>query len=273
MVTMALATAAPAGSTTVPSMVPAFPSDWPNRGGTMMAKSRNSEPRARVFFILPVLGVEKRGPSLISPAGGILHGRAGNFHERARLARVNSPLQDLPDLVSLALADHQLKPVAEGDVPALAAKRGELADVIHIDDGVAVHPLELRSAEAILDGLQRLRGVQALFGSDDPDQFALGLKGEHLIGIQKYIVGSAAAHHLADPGRMLRSGDRGDAGDPVGNLDRPLQQTGGALHRLLQARFGDRLEQVVDRAGLESLNRILVEGCHDHDDRQQRLPG
>src|ERR1017187_9646106 len=198
MVTMALATAAPAGSTTLPSMVPALPSDWPNTGGTMMAKSRSSEPRARVFFILPVLGDGDAEPSLISPADGMSHERAGNSRERARLARVNSPLQDLPDLVSLAFADHQLKPIAEGDVPALAAQRGELADVIHIDDGVAVHPLELRSAEAILDGLQRLRGIQAIPGGDDPDQFALGLKGEHLIGIQQYIVGSAAAHHLAD---------------------------------------------------------------------------
>src|ERR1019366_716797 len=83
MVTMALATAAPAGSTTLPSMVPAFPSDWPNTGGTTMAKHRSSEPRARVFFILPVLGDGDTGPSLISPPGGMSHDRAGNGHERA----------------------------------------------------------------------------------------------------------------------------------------------------------------------------------------------
>src|ERR1035438_9143663 len=159
MVTIALATAAPAGSTTLPSIVPALPSDWPNTGWTTTAKSRSNAPRARVFFILPVLGAQEAGPSLISPLGGIGHERAGNSRQRARRERVNSPLEDLPDLVSLALADHQLKPVAESDGPALAAERGELADVIHIHDGVAVHPLELRPAQAILDGLQRLRGV------------------------------------------------------------------------------------------------------------------
>src|ERR1039457_1554345 len=115
MVTIALATAAPAGSTTLPSIVPALPSDWPNTGWTTAARSRNNAPRARVFFILPVLGVQQAGPSLISPPGGMGHERAGNSRRRARRARVNSPLENLPDLVGLALADHQLKGVAERD--------------------------------------------------------------------------------------------------------------------------------------------------------------
>src|ERR1035438_2993500 len=151
MVTVALVTAAPAGSTTLPSMVPAFPSDWPNTGSTTAAKNRSSAPTARVF-ILSVFGAGDGGPSLTSPAGGISHEPTGNSRERTR---VNSPLEDLPDLVGLALADHQLKPVAESDVPALAAERRKLADVIHVHDGVAVHPLELRPAQAFLDGPQR----------------------------------------------------------------------------------------------------------------------
>src|ERR1039458_7565098 len=112
MVTEALVTAAPAGSTTLPSMVPAFPSDWPNAGCTTTAKARrrSSAPTARVFFILSVFGVGDGGPSLISPSGGISHERAGNTLQRATVwALVNSPLKDLPDLVRLALADHQLK--------------------------------------------------------------------------------------------------------------------------------------------------------------------
>src|ERR1035438_8047175 len=115
MVTIALATAAPAGSTTLPSMVPALPSDWPNTGWTTAARSRNNAPRARIFFILPVLGVRQAGPSLISPPGGMSRERAGNSRQRAHRERVNSTLEDLPDLVGLALADHQLKPVAESD--------------------------------------------------------------------------------------------------------------------------------------------------------------
>src|ERR1035441_3716194 len=166
MVTVALVTAEPAGSTTLPSMVPAFPSDWPNAGWTRTAKARrrSSAPTARVFFILSVFGAGDGMPSLISPPGGISRERAGNSRERAR---VNSPLKDLPDLVGLALADHELQPVAESDAPALAAERGELTDVIHIHDCVAVHPLELPPAQAILDGPQRLRGVQALLGGGD----------------------------------------------------------------------------------------------------------
>ena len=42
----------------------------------------------------------------------------------------------------------------------------------------------------------------------------------------------------------------------------------GALDGLLQARFADRLQQVVDGAGFERLNGVLVEGGDDHDDRQ-----
>src|ERR1017187_3275672 len=124
MVTVALVTAAPAGSTTLPSMGPAFPSDWPNTGSTTTAKSTSSAPTARVFFILSVFGVGDGGPSLISPPGGISHERAGNTHQRVAVwALVNSPLKDLPDLVRLALADHQLKGVTESDGPALAAER------------------------------------------------------------------------------------------------------------------------------------------------------
>src|ERR1035437_1886573 len=148
MVTVALATAAPAGSTTLPSMVPAFPSDWPDTGWATSAQ-RRSTPRARIVFIVPVLGVSGYGPRLISPAGGISHERAGNRRERTCCPGTKSPLEDLPDLVRLALADHQLQRVAERNVPALAAERGQFADVVYIHDGVAVNPLELRPAETI----------------------------------------------------------------------------------------------------------------------------
>jgi hypothetical protein len=47
----------------------------------------------------------------MSPPGGMGHERAGNSRKRARHERVNSPLEDLPDLVGLALADHQLEGV------------------------------------------------------------------------------------------------------------------------------------------------------------------
>src|ERR1019366_5380133 len=200
-----------------------------------------SEGNLHIYYL--VLGVPDGRPRLTSPAGWISHERAESSRERTR---ENSPLEDLPELVGLALADNQLQPVAESNGPALAAERGELADVIHIHDGIAVHPLKLRPAQAVLDGSQRLRCVEALLCRDDPNQFPLGLKSEHLIGIQQYIIGSAATDHLADPGGMLRRGDRGDAGNLVGDLDWPVQQAGGALHRFLQTCFGNRLEQVID---------------------------
>ena len=59
------------------------------------------------------------------------------------------PLENLPDLVGLALADNQLERVAERDVPALAAERRQLTDVVHIHDSVAVYPLKLSSAQAV----------------------------------------------------------------------------------------------------------------------------
>src|ERR1035441_2142455 len=127
-----------------------------------------SEGNLHIYYL--VFGVQPGRPSPPSPAGGIIHERSEISRERAR---ENSPLEDLPDLVGLALADHQLQPVAESNGPALAAERGELADVIHVYDGVAVHPLKLRPAQAILDGPQRLRCVEALLCRDDPNQFPL----------------------------------------------------------------------------------------------------
>src|ERR1039457_5296937 len=88
-----------------------------------------SEGNLHIYYL--VLGVPDGRPSFTSPAGGISHERAGNSRERTR---ENSPLEDLPDLVRLALADGQLQRVAECNGPALAAERGELADVIRSEE-------------------------------------------------------------------------------------------------------------------------------------------
>src|SRR5450755_1646458 len=86
-----------------------------------------SEGNLHIYY--PVLGVPDGRPSLTLPTGLIIHERAEISRQRTGQ---NSPLEDLPDLVGLALADHQLQRVAERNRPALAAQRGEFADVIHI---------------------------------------------------------------------------------------------------------------------------------------------
>ena len=102
-------------------------------------------------------------------------------------------MQYLSDIMGLAFADDQLQGVAEGDEPALAAKRAHLAYMIDIDDGVAMHSLKIGLGEALLDSAKRLGGKQTLPGGDDPHQFSLGLKSEHFGGVQEEVFLAAPA--------------------------------------------------------------------------------
>lgn len=104
------------------------------------------------------------------------------------------PFQQAPDVVSLALADYELLFVAKSQHPAMAGKGGDLADVIDIHDGVAMHTLEREGLKAGLQCAQSLAGHEAAFGRNDPNQLALGLQRQHFIGIQQIVLAAGAAH-------------------------------------------------------------------------------
>ena len=53
------------------------------------------------------------------------------------------------------------------------------------------------SGQPLRYGAQTLCGQQALPRGDDPHQLALGLEGQHVIGIEQDEVGSAPPHNLA----------------------------------------------------------------------------
>src|ERR1039458_297157 len=96
--------------------------------------------------------------------------------------------QQLPQAMCPPFAGDELLIVAQRDQPALAAKRAHFADVIHVDERVAMDALEAGAAQPLLDYLQRL-GRQVLSpDGDDPHQVALGLKGEDLSRIEEKIL-------------------------------------------------------------------------------------
>ena len=142
--------------------------------------------------------------------------------------------------------------------------------MVHVDDRVAVHPLKLSPVEALFHGAQGLGGQQTLARCNDPDQFALGLKCQHFIGIEQEVVVAGAADDLARSRGMLGGGDGGDGRDAAGDFDGPVKQQLRPFDGFLEALRGDGLQQVVHGAGLEGLNGVLVEGGDDHDHRQVR---
>ena len=87
-------------------------------------------------------------PKLILLAGWIGRGRADLSHGRTAL-RPGLRLQDLPNLVRLALRNNQLQSIAESDAPALAAQNAKLTNVIDVHDRVAVDALKLRLCQPI----------------------------------------------------------------------------------------------------------------------------
>ena len=197
--------------------------------------------------------------------------RAPNTNKRTvRLNTLGLPLENLPDLVRLPFADRQLERIAQGDGPALAAQSAEFADMVYIHDCVSVYPLKLRLTQAAFDSAERLRGQQALFCRNDPNQFSLGLKCKHFIHIEENIVRSGAADDSPRLSRGGRSRCGGNLSHLVRDLDGTAEQYFGPFHGLLQARLAHGLQQVVDGAGLKGLNRMLVESCDDHDNWKRR---
>jgi hypothetical protein len=70
-------------------------------------------------------------------------------------------MQDLANVVRLALTDHHFEGLAESEEPALAAERAHLADVVQVDQGIAVNALKLAGWKPLFNPTQRLRGQQA----------------------------------------------------------------------------------------------------------------
>ena len=51
-------------------------------------------------------------------------------------------LQQTPDVVRLAFADHKFLLIREGQHPAMTGDCGHLADMIRVNYGIAVHALK-----------------------------------------------------------------------------------------------------------------------------------
>src|SRR5579872_331679 len=138
-------------------------------------------------------------------------------------------MQNLTYVMGLAFAGDYLESVAERDQPSLTAERTHLPNMVHVYNRVTVHPLELWLAEPILDDSQALTGQKSLLRRYDPNQLAIGLKGEDLVQIQEEVFLTAAADHLLTSRRALRLG-RCNLIDGCGNLAGPVQQPPSPLN-------------------------------------------
>src|ERR1019366_4031477 len=127
--------------------------------------------------------------------------------------RETLPAEDAADVMRLAVADGQLQSVAQRDHPALTGECAHLPDVVDIHDRIPMNSLELGSCQALFHHSQRLGCKQPLFRGDNPNQFPLRLKGQHVVTVQEEILLTAASHDLCAPERVgwLRGGrDRVD---------------------------------------------------------------
>src|ERR1017187_10273939 len=171
----------------------------------------------------------------------------------------------------LALADGQLQSVAQRDHPALTGECAHLPDVVDIHDRIPMNSLELWCSQALFDHSQRLGCKQPPFRGNNPNQFPLRLKGQHVVTVQEEILLTAASHDLCAPGRVGWFGGGGDLVDTRGDLGRFPLQVSGALHGNPQSRFADGFQQIVDGPGFERLNRVLVISGYDHDNGEWGL--
>ena len=139
--------------------------------------------------------------------------------------------------------------------------------MIDVDKRSAMNPFKARSGEFLLDGPKPFRRKVSLLGSHDPDEFAIRLKRQHLGRIQQEVLIAEPSDHLPRTRhpegrcRLLNAGYRF-----CGN-SRLLNQLPGAFQRFLQAGFTNRLQEIVDGAGVQRFDRVLVERSHDNDHR------
>ena len=92
-------------------------------------------------------------------------------------------MQDFADIMGLPLAHDELQGVAQRHEPALTTEHAHLSHMIHIDNRVSMHSLELLFLEAIFDNAQSLSRQEALFGSNNPHELAFRLKRENFVHI------------------------------------------------------------------------------------------
>src|SRR5580658_4392126 len=128
------------------------------------------------------------------------------------------PMQDLSNVVSLPLAYHDLKTVAQRDQPALTAHRTHLPHVVDVHDGVAVNPTKLSVAQPLPYGSQCFSGQEPLLCGYDPYQFPFGLECQNLIRVEKVILTSVPPDNLAIYDRRGRPGGGHDLGDLIRGL-------------------------------------------------------
>src|SRR5580692_8341886 len=92
-----------------------------------------------------------------------------------------SRLQQRADAARQALAGNQFLIVAERDEPSLAAEHAHFADMIHVDQRVAMNAPEAACDETLFDSFQRERGHVTFARCEDPDDFSFGLERQNLI--------------------------------------------------------------------------------------------
>src|SRR5437868_124773 len=166
--------------------------------------------------------------------------------------------------MSLPFADSQFLLVAQCKPPALAAQSYHLSDVVDVDDGISVNPLELGTTELGFDAAKRLRGNQVVRGRYDPDQCSFGLEGQHFVRVeQEVLIPSTTDNFTALPGTATCM-QGGNLCHCFSNLRRLVLEMFGLFDCLPQPECAYWFEEIIDCAGIECLNRMLIECRHDH---------
>src|SRR5579862_8203532 len=146
--------AAPDGSTTVPSMVPALPSDWARTGAASRSSIKaNRKANAMVLITAKYSGNAGSGHSLFSRADG-----KGMWAGWIPPSADGLPAEEWTDVSRLALTHDESKGIGQCDQPPLTGELSHFLDVVQIDDGVAVDTLKSGACQAGLQSLEALAG-------------------------------------------------------------------------------------------------------------------
>jgi hypothetical protein len=81
-----------------------------------------------------------------------------------------------------------------------------------------------------------------LFGRHDPDQFSFCLECQNLFEVEEKIYCASSANDLSTCRGSRRERGRGDLGNFVGDFERVVPQTPGALDAFAKSSLTDRLQ-------------------------------
>src|SRR5438045_3559558 len=204
---------------------------------------------------------------------GIRWGLAPDFSALALRRSEFQALEVLPDGLAKALAARDGRAAGHHQDEIAARRAAHFPHVAHVDQARAADAQHRLALEGLLGLLQGAARVVGLAADDEANIITVGLDHLDLRHVQHVHAAAGLGQHPrlslgAYPRAALELLDEGrERAVPIAGTVR-IVTAAHTRKRSPEARLVEGLQEVVDRAHLEGLQRVLIVGRDEHDERE-----